>query len=129
MPSVLEKTGIAPEMVKAVVFNTQWKAAIPIDAEGNILHNAVIWLDGRARKQAEELLRQGEETVQKIRTEAEEKAKQAADACMEKARKAGEEALEKAAGEIGAETAELRKQVEKKLPDAAEAVKKLILGD
>ena len=82
-----------------------------------------------ARKQAEELLRQGEETVQKIRAEAEEKAKQAADACMEKARRAGEEALEKAAGEIGAETAELRKQVEKKLPDAAEAVKKLILGD
>ena len=52
---VLKKTGIAPEMVKAVVFNTQWKAAIPVDAEGNILHNAVIWLDGRARKQAEEI--------------------------------------------------------------------------
>ena len=52
---VLAKTGIAPEMVKAVVFNTQWKAAIPIDAEGNVLHNAVIWLDGRARKQAEEI--------------------------------------------------------------------------
>ncbi len=52
---VLAKTGIAPEQVKAVVFNTQWKAVIPIDAEGNVLHNAVIWLDGRAGKQAQEI--------------------------------------------------------------------------
>ncbi len=52
---VLTKTKIPPEEVKAVVFNTQWKAVIPVDTEGNILHNAVIWLDGRAGKQAEEI--------------------------------------------------------------------------
>ena len=52
---VLKSTGIAPEAVKAVVFNTQWKAVIPVDAEGNVLHNAVIWMDGRAGKQAEEI--------------------------------------------------------------------------
>ena len=54
---VLEKTRISPELVKAVVFNTQWKAVIPVDHEGNVLHNAVIWLDGRAGKQAEEINR------------------------------------------------------------------------
>ncbi len=52
---VLKKTGIAPDKVKAVVFNTQWKAVIPVDASGNVLHNAVIWLDGRAGKQAQEI--------------------------------------------------------------------------
>ena len=54
---VLRTTQTPPEMVKAAVFNTQWKAVIPIDREGNVLHNAVIWLDGRAVKQAEEINR------------------------------------------------------------------------
>ncbi len=52
---VLEKTGTAPELVRAIVFNTQWKAIIPVSREGNVLHNAIIWLDGRAGKQAEEI--------------------------------------------------------------------------
>ena len=51
--SVLEKTGIRPGSVKAIVFCTQWKAAIPVSREGKVLHNAVIWLDRRADKEAE----------------------------------------------------------------------------
>lgn len=52
---VLKKTSILPEAVKGVVFSTQWKAVIPVDKDGKVLHNAVLWLDGRAVKQAEEL--------------------------------------------------------------------------
>lgn len=52
---VLEKNSVPPQSVKAVVFNTQWKAVIPVDREGNVLHNAVIWLDGRAGKQAKKI--------------------------------------------------------------------------
>ena len=49
----VKKAGIKPENVISVVFNTQWKGIIPIDKEGNVLHNAIIWLDGRGGKQAE----------------------------------------------------------------------------
>ena len=48
---------INPKDVKAVAFGSQWKAVIPVDKWGNVLHNALIWLDGRAGKQAEELNR------------------------------------------------------------------------
>ena len=51
--TVLHNTGIRPGSVKAIVFCTQWKAAIPVDRDGNVLHNAVIWLDRRADKEAE----------------------------------------------------------------------------
>ena len=52
---LLKKTGTEPGSVCAVVFNTQWKAVIPTDAEGNVLHNAIIWLDNRSVKQAEKI--------------------------------------------------------------------------
>ena len=50
---VLQKSGTAPEDVKALSFSVQAVNIIPMDADGNVLHNAISWLDGRAEKQAE----------------------------------------------------------------------------
>jgi len=46
---------ICPEDVKGIVFGTQWKGIIPLDAQDNVLYNTIIWLDGRAGKQAAKL--------------------------------------------------------------------------
>ncbi|MGE5676471.1 MAG: xylulokinase [Pseudomonadota bacterium] len=51
----LAKADIDPENVKGVVFGTQWKGIIPLDAQGEVLYNAIIWLDGRAGIQAAKL--------------------------------------------------------------------------
>ncbi|MBO4388191.1 MAG: hypothetical protein J5785_01990 [Spirochaetales bacterium] len=47
----------AGERVRAVVFATQWKGMIPLDAEGNVLHNSLIWMDARTGEEAAELAR------------------------------------------------------------------------
>lgn len=52
---VLAEADAAPESVKGIAFGTQWKAIIPIDGEGNVLRNAMIWLDARASSQARRL--------------------------------------------------------------------------
>lgn len=52
---VLQKSGCRPEDAQGVVFGTQWKGIIPIDANGNVLHNSIIWLDARAQQQSERL--------------------------------------------------------------------------
>lgn len=52
---VLSSAAASPEEVKGVVFGTQWKGIIPLDANDNVLYNAIIWLDGRAGEQAAKL--------------------------------------------------------------------------
>lgn len=52
---VLSEADVAPTAVKGLAFGTQWKAMIPIDKDGNVLRNAVIWLDARAGDQARRL--------------------------------------------------------------------------
>jgi len=54
---VLQSAGISPGDVGGIVFGTQWKGIIPLDRQDNVLHNAIIWLDGRAEEQAAELNR------------------------------------------------------------------------
>lgn len=51
----LKNTGIPADKVIGIAFGTQWRGIIPLDAEDNILHNNIIWLDGRADKQAKVL--------------------------------------------------------------------------
>ncbi len=41
--------------VKAICLTTQGETMIPVDAEGNPLHRAVVWLDDRAKEQAGEI--------------------------------------------------------------------------
>ena len=38
-----------------MAFGTQWKGIIPVDKNGTVLHNSIIWLDGRAADQARRL--------------------------------------------------------------------------
>ena len=52
---VLEHTGVAPDTVAGMAFGTQWKGIIPIDKDGKVLHNSIIWLDARAVDQAKRL--------------------------------------------------------------------------
>lgn len=52
---VLHEADAAPESVAGIAFGTQWKAIIPIDDDGKVLRNAIIWLDARASSQARRL--------------------------------------------------------------------------
>lgn len=52
---VLEDSKIEPSDVKGLSFSVQSVTMIPVDKEGNILYNAISWLDGRAEKQAEKI--------------------------------------------------------------------------
>ncbi len=52
---LVSKTGVSPSSVKGIIFACQWKGMIPLDKDGNVLHNSIIWMDTRASKQAEEL--------------------------------------------------------------------------
>ena len=53
--AVVKKVGIAEKDVVGMSFSTQGLGIIPIDAQGNILHNNISWIDSRARKQADEI--------------------------------------------------------------------------
>ena len=46
---------VAPADVIALSFSTQEQNLIPVDADGNVLYNAISWLDSRAGKQADEI--------------------------------------------------------------------------
>ncbi len=41
--------------IAGVCLCNQWKGMIPLDKDGNVLHNNVIWMDCRAEKQAREM--------------------------------------------------------------------------
>ena len=51
----LGKISASPDLVRGIVFGTMWKCVIPVDDKGNVLHRSIIWLDGRAGRQADEL--------------------------------------------------------------------------
>lgn len=52
---VLADAQICPEEVKGLSFSVQAVTLIPVDSDGQVLCNAISWLDGRAEKQAEEI--------------------------------------------------------------------------
>ncbi|MFD2131755.1 FGGY-family carbohydrate kinase [Pseudogracilibacillus auburnensis] len=53
----IQQLGVQKEQVKGIVFGTQWKGIIPLDEDDNVLYHNIIWLDGRAKEQAEKLNR------------------------------------------------------------------------
>lgn len=55
--AIIEKTGIDPAEIKGIVFSTQAQGVIPVDKEGNVLYNNITWVDGRAQKQAESIMK------------------------------------------------------------------------
>ena len=54
--AIIKKAGIAPEDVKGIVFSTQAQGVIPVDEKGNNLMNNITWVDGRAEKQAQNIM-------------------------------------------------------------------------
>lgn len=55
--NIIAKTGIKPEQVSGIVFSTQAQGIIPVDKEGNVLYNNITWVDGRAEKQAQSIMK------------------------------------------------------------------------
>ena len=55
--AIVEKTGICPSQIKGVVFSTQAQGIIPVDKDGNVLYNNITWVDGRAEKQAQNIMK------------------------------------------------------------------------
>ncbi|MBR6473351.1 MAG: FGGY-family carbohydrate kinase [Firmicutes bacterium] len=55
--AIIEKTGIDPSSVKGIVFSTQAQGVIPVDKEGKPLYNNITWVDGRAEKQAQSIMK------------------------------------------------------------------------
>ena len=54
---VMAMAGIQPEEVKGVVFSTQAMGIIPVNKDGKVLYNNITWVDGRAEKQAQAIMR------------------------------------------------------------------------
>jgi xylulokinase len=48
---------VAPSDIQGIVFTTQAMGIIPIDADGNVLHPNISWVDGRAEDEAVLLMR------------------------------------------------------------------------
>ena len=55
--TIVEETGIDPKDVEGVIFSTQAMGIIPIDKNGRVLHRNITWVDGRAEKQAQTLMK------------------------------------------------------------------------
>jgi len=55
--SVLKSSNKTSQEIIGMVFTTQAMGIVPIDKDNNILCNNITWVDGRAEKQAEKLMR------------------------------------------------------------------------
>ena len=55
--TVVRSSGVKSSEILGIVFTTQAMGIIPIDKEDNILYNNISWVDGRAEKQAEKLMK------------------------------------------------------------------------
>lgn len=53
---VIEKAGIKSEEVIGMAYSTQVLTFIPLDKNGKVLRRAISWLDGRAEKQAKDIM-------------------------------------------------------------------------
>lgn len=54
--NVLEKSGVDPKQVIGMAYSTQVLTIIPINKNGKVLSRAISWMDGRAEKQAKEVM-------------------------------------------------------------------------
>lgn len=52
---ILDESQIESNDIKGLNFSVQAVTLIPVDEAGNVLYNAISWLDGRAEKQANEI--------------------------------------------------------------------------
>ena len=54
---ILNENDIKPEAIGGIVFSTQAQGVIPMDEYGNNLYNNITWVDGRAEKQAQSIMK------------------------------------------------------------------------
>ena len=54
---IISEKGINPQDVKGVVFSTQAQGIIPVTEDGTVLYNNITWVDGRAEKQAQSIMK------------------------------------------------------------------------
>ncbi len=54
---IISENNIDPASIKGVVFSTQAQGIIPVDEAGNALYNNITWVDGRAEKQAQSIMK------------------------------------------------------------------------
>lgn len=54
---VLTDNDISPESVAAIVFSTQAQGVIPVSEDGTVLYPNITWVDGRAEKQAQGIMK------------------------------------------------------------------------
>jgi len=54
---VLLDNDISPESIAAVVFSTQAQGVIPVSEDGTVLYPNITWVDGRAEKQAQGIMK------------------------------------------------------------------------
>lgn len=54
---LIKKTKIKKEDVKGIVFATQSMGIIPVDEDGGVLYPNISWVDGRAQKQADSIMK------------------------------------------------------------------------
>jgi len=54
---LLEKTGVNPQHILGMTFSTQMLGVVPMSREGEPLRPGIIWLDGRAEAQAQQIMR------------------------------------------------------------------------
>lgn len=52
---VIKESGISPKSIKALGVSAQGETLIVVDKKGNPLRRAIVWLDNRAQKEADEL--------------------------------------------------------------------------
>lgn len=54
---LMKDNNLQPEEIKGIVFTTQAMGLIPVDQEGRALYNNITWVDGRAEKQANAIMK------------------------------------------------------------------------
>ncbi|UCC59663.1 MAG: FGGY-family carbohydrate kinase, partial [Dehalococcoidia bacterium] len=54
---LMEQTGVSPQDVLCITYGAQMLGIVPVDSEGRHLRQAIIWLDNRACKQAQGMMR------------------------------------------------------------------------
>ena len=54
---IISSQGISPEDIGGIIFSTQAQGVIPMDEKGNCLYNNITWVDARAEKQAQSIMK------------------------------------------------------------------------
>ncbi len=54
---VLSDNDISPDCIAGVVFSTQAQGVIPVSKDGTVLYPNITWVDGRAEKQAQNIMK------------------------------------------------------------------------